>query len=295
MTGIINLGTGRGRSVQEVVDILRSHFPEMRADVNNFGYPFEARKPNISTYRAGVGWSPVYDLERAIRRSLLMRRPVGRRRKAHTAVGHILVTSASKKVPMVRAVQEAARKLCPDCKVITGDIDNNALTRHVADGFWKMPRTADGEAQALIAACHERNIRTILSFARWRTDLWAEKREQFAQQGIDVVVSPAETVRTCSTSSLSRDLALRTTFRSSPLPNIPTRSETAPSLSKSATAPAAARSASILIDPPPSNTLASWTTRSTSYTYRDKKSALTLGLTACTGSRASPSYPRPSR
>jgi len=271
MTGIINLGTGRGRSVQEVVDILRSHFPEMRADETTSDIPFEASQADISTYRAGVGWSPVYDLERAIPEIIAYEKArLADGEKPTLRWGHILVTSASKKVPMVRAVQEAARKLCPDCKVITGDIDNNALTRHVADGFWKMPRTADGEAQALIAACHERNIRTIFPSRDGELIFWAEKREQFAQQESTSSCPPPKPSVPASTSSLSRDLALRTTFRSSPLPNIPTRSETAPSLSKSATAPAAARSASILIDPPPSNTLASWTTRSTSYTYRTR-------------------------
>jgi len=198
VTGIINLGTGRGRRVQEVVEILRSHFPQMRADEASSDIPFEASQADTSAYGAGVGWSPVYDLERAIPEIIAYekaKRPA--QEKPAQLPRNVLITSASKKVPMVRALQDAAHKLHPECKVIAGDIDNNALTRYVSDEFWKMPRIADGEAHALIAACRERNIRTIFPSRDGELLFWAEKREQFAQHGIDVVVSAAEAVCTC--------------------------------------------------------------------------------------------------
>lgn len=64
--GILNLGTGRARRVQEVVDVLRNHFPEMVVNAADSDIPFEASQADMSRYQRGVGWVPGYTLETAI-------------------------------------------------------------------------------------------------------------------------------------------------------------------------------------------------------------------------------------
>jgi carbamoyl-phosphate synthase large subunit len=109
----------------------------------------------------------------------------------------ILVASAAKKVPLVRAVQHAARKLHPDMKVIAGDADENALARYVADGFWHMPRTIDNEADALLAGCKQRGISIVIPTRDGELLFWARHRAQFLDAGINVIVSPASSVEVC--------------------------------------------------------------------------------------------------
>ena len=197
VTGVINLGTGRARRVQEVVDVLRTHFPDLRTEEATSEIPFEASQADVSAYRAAVGWTPEYDLEHAIPEIIAYERSKQAEQEQPLPVGHVLVTSASKKVPMVRALQEAARKLDPGSKVIAGDIDDNALACHVADDFWKMPRTETIEPNGILAACHERGVRTIFPSRDGELMFWSENRRRFAQEGIDVVVSDLDTVRTC--------------------------------------------------------------------------------------------------
>src|SRR5690606_37485956 len=110
---------------------------------------------------------------------------------------NVLVTSASGKVPLVRAVQAAARKLHPDIKVIAGDLDEAALTRHVADGFWHMPRVEEAALEALIAGCRARGVRTVIPTRDGELLFWANHRDRFAAEGIEVVISPAASVETC--------------------------------------------------------------------------------------------------
>ncbi len=198
VTGVINLGTGRARRVQDVVDILRTYFPQMRTEQATSDIPFEASQSDTTAYRAAIGWSPEYDLERAIPEIIAHEKTkLAEREQPQLAIGNVLVTSASKKVPMVRAVQAAARKLHPEAKVIAADLDENALTRHVADGFWKMPRTTDAEIAALLAGCKERGIRTIFPSRDGELLFWSMNRARFAEEGMDVVVSENETVRIC--------------------------------------------------------------------------------------------------
>jgi carbamoyl-phosphate synthase large subunit len=198
VAGIINLGAGRGRRVQEVVDILRSHFPDMRAEEVASEIAFEASQADISAYRAAVGWSPEYDLERAIPEIIAFEKVrVAGAEKPHAVLGNVLITSASKKVGMVRALQRALRKLHPVGKVFAGDLDDRALSREIADEFWNMPRLESERFADLVEACRERGIRMVVPSRDGELMFWAENRELLAEQGIQVIVSGLETVRVC--------------------------------------------------------------------------------------------------
>lgn len=117
--------------------------------------------------------------------------------KLNQKKAHVLVTSAAGKVPLILGVQAAARKLHPDIKVIAGDLDNNALTRHVADDFWEMPDIVDGTTDNLVAGCIERGISTIIPTRDGELLFWTQNRPCFVDAGIDVVVSPAASIQTC--------------------------------------------------------------------------------------------------
>lgn len=111
--------------------------------------------------------------------------------------GHVLVTSASRKVPLVRAVQKAAAKLNPNIKVIAGDTDQDALTRYVADDFWLMPRTNPESLPALIAGCRELGIRTVIPTRDGELAFWAGHEGEFARNSVKVVISPQASIETC--------------------------------------------------------------------------------------------------
>lgn len=198
VTGIINLGTGRARRVHDVLDILRQHFPGMRERHVEANIPFEASQANMTAYRAAIGWAPEYDLERAIPEIIEHeRKKLAATARTSAAPGNVLVTSSSKKVPLVRAVKDAAAKLHPQIRVIAGDMDENALTRYVADDFWLMPRTNKDYLSALIAGCQERQIRTIIPTRDGELSFWSNHREEFARNGIKVIASPVESIEIC--------------------------------------------------------------------------------------------------
>lgn len=200
LTGVVNLGTGRARRVQDVVDILKSHFPQMQAVIEAADIPFEASQADTRALRAAVGWSPEYDLERSIpeiiaheRSKLAVVTP-----PANAAdIGHVLITSAAAKAPMIRAAQMAAQKLDPAIKVLAGDLDPNALTAQVADGFWVMPRTQPDELDALIDGCRTRGVRTVIPTRDGELPFWADHADAFREAGVAVIVSPPSSVRLC--------------------------------------------------------------------------------------------------
>lgn len=110
---------------------------------------------------------------------------------------HLLVTSAARKIPLLRAAISAARKLSPDMQVLAGDLDPDAPAQYAADGFWVMPRTEDAALDALIEGCRERGIGFVLPTRDGELAFWARHRARFASEGITILVSPEDSVRRC--------------------------------------------------------------------------------------------------
>ena len=67
LPSVVNLGTGRARTVAEVVRVLGDHFPDMVCVHEGAStLPYEASEADLSRFTALTRWSPEYDLERAI-------------------------------------------------------------------------------------------------------------------------------------------------------------------------------------------------------------------------------------
>ena len=110
---------------------------------------------------------------------------------------NILITSASGKVPLVRAMQEAAHRINPASKVIASDMNPRVTTQFVADEFWEMPKISDLSLPTLINKCKELNINRILPTSDIELLFYAEAKQTLAKHGIEIIVSSPEAVRIC--------------------------------------------------------------------------------------------------
>lgn len=192
-SGIINLGTGRSQRVQDVLDVLQKHFPNMIIHKADSDIPFEASQANMSLYSAQIDWLPVYTLETAIPEIITFER---QRMESYTPTNEktpvILVSSASRKIPLITAMQKAAKKLHPQAKVIAGDSSSSPLSFHVADDFWCMPPTKDTYLSEIIQGCRTRGITAILPTRDGELLFWAKHASVFEEAGIITIV-PSET------------------------------------------------------------------------------------------------------
>jgi carbamoyl-phosphate synthase large subunit len=196
-TGVVNLGTGRAHRVAEVVRALRAHFPAMVARDEPSDIPFEASQADLGALRRAIGWSPSTPLAAGIGEIVAYERARRTAPAGPARAPNVLVTSAARKVPLVRAMQTAARTLDPASRVVAGDVDPRALTRHVADAFWAMPRTDEAALDALLEGCRARAIGVVVPTRDGELAFWAAARERFARAGVEVVVASVETVARC--------------------------------------------------------------------------------------------------
>lgn len=109
----------------------------------------------------------------------------------------MLITSASKKVPLVQAVQQANVKLGNQGRIYGGDVNAQAIARHFVDAFWEMPRLSELQTDDLISYCREHNIRAIIPTRDGELGYFAERKRVLQDNGIAVMVSSADAVEIC--------------------------------------------------------------------------------------------------
>jgi carbamoyl-phosphate synthase large subunit len=191
MTGVINLGTGQARRVADVVEVLGGYFPEMRITEGDLDIPYEASEANMDKFRDKLGWVPEHRLEDAIPKMIRFEqnRMLDEYPEGEASGVNALVTSISKKVPMLNAVRQALLKLGNGGKLYGGDVNDSCIGRHFVDEFWHMPRLQDLKVEQLIEYCHMNGISVIIPSRDGELAYFAELKEHLLEHGIQVMVS----------------------------------------------------------------------------------------------------------
>ena len=107
------------------------------------------------------------------------------------------MTSAGSKIPLLRALRDAALRIDPDATIVAGDSDPNAASRYLADSFWRMPQLEALDLETLVTECARRDVRTILPTRDGELALWAGARPALEAAGISVIVSRPDSVALC--------------------------------------------------------------------------------------------------
>ena len=197
-TGVVNLGTGRARQVTDVVSVLKNYFPSARIHAAESAIPVEASEADTRRLRDLINWEPEMDLEEAIPEIIDYERAKLRVcQNTPTQVRHVLVTSASRKAPLLRAAKDAISRIDPRARVVAGDLDVEAPAQYVADDFWVMPPTGEASLNALLEGCLSRDIGVVLPSRDAELSFWAHHREAFSEVGVNVVISSPESVNRC--------------------------------------------------------------------------------------------------
>lgn len=112
---------------------------------------------------------------------------------------NILISSAGRRVSLVRAFQKELKKLFPDGKVFAADADpvlSGAC--QIADGYFKVPYLSDPSYfEVLIRECQVRDIKLLIPTIDTELLMLAENRKQLEENGITPVIASKEFVSKC--------------------------------------------------------------------------------------------------
>lgn len=110
---------------------------------------------------------------------------------------NVLVTSASRKVALVRTFRDALAREGGG-RVVAADTSPLSAALYEADEGVLVPPSADpGFVAALLALCHERQIGLLVPTRDEELPLLAAHREAFARAGVMVMVASPETIASC--------------------------------------------------------------------------------------------------
>ena len=112
---------------------------------------------------------------------------------------NVLVTAASRRVPLVRAFQAALREARVQGRVIATDTNQMSPAVHVADRWFEVPLATDaGYLEAVAAICEAEEVGLVVPTIDDELVIFGRAREHFAKSGIRVAVSPPWTSGVCN-------------------------------------------------------------------------------------------------
>jgi carbamoyl-phosphate synthase large subunit len=210
LQGIVNLGTGRPRRVIEILEILRSYFPDMKYREVESDILFEASTADTTKLKKYINWTPKLNLEDTIPEIIEHEKKCLDNSVVlnHNKLLNILVSSSSKKISLINAMKKAAIKFSQTSKVTAGDSSDEALSFFVADEFWQMPKTKDENLETLLLECSKRGINTILPTRDGELEFWARNAEKFESNNIHIIVSTLDSVKRCLDKKLFSDFGV---------------------------------------------------------------------------------------
>ena len=111
---------------------------------------------------------------------------------------NVVVTAASRRVALVRALQDALGRLSPRGRVIATDIDPFSPAVHLADGAVRVPRSDHpAYVDALLEVCAAYDAGLLVPTIDDELEVLAGAAGRFAEAGVVVTAPRVETARIC--------------------------------------------------------------------------------------------------
>lgn len=112
---------------------------------------------------------------------------------------NILITSAGKRVALVKAFKETLKKSFPESKVYTTDMNPRmAPAAYVSDGCISVPRVTSGDYMGiLLNICREYNIGLVVPTIDTELAILAANKTMFGREGTHLCISDYDFIMTC--------------------------------------------------------------------------------------------------
>lgn len=197
ISGIINLGNDKARKIEEVINILKQYFPTLKYREVESEIPFEASQADMTNFSKETGWKPTIQLEEGIKKIIDYELNKIELIENEVVNRNILITSISKKVPLIDAVRKSSKKINSDIIIYGADVNNDCIGKYFVDSFWNIPYIKDLTPEALINFCNKNDIKSIIPTRDGELPFFAKNKALFKANDISVMVSDEKTISLC--------------------------------------------------------------------------------------------------
>jgi carbamoyl-phosphate synthase large subunit len=195
--GIVNIGTGHARSIQDVLEVIKEHFPDLKVKESASDNPLENSQAVITRLEEWTGWKPSHTIENAFPKLIAYEKnnistPFQKKENKR-----VLISSVAGKAPLVEAVRKAGGKLGLFEEIHGCDANENCLGKYLVDTFWHCPPLAKLSAEDVMSYCEENKIAALIPTRDGELDFFARHAPQWQKKGLHTMVSSPETIRQC--------------------------------------------------------------------------------------------------
>lgn len=197
-SGVVNLGMGQARSIKAVIEILKGHFPNLKWKELESHIPFEGSEADMRLFKEKTQWHPTHTLELAIPKIIQFEKE-NKSIKPTPSESYegVMITSISKKIPLLKAIRDAANKLAHFKTVYGCDSDENCVGQYCVDEFWPAQSLEHLQFEDVLTYCQDHQIKAIIPTRDADLQFYSKYAEGFRQKGIEVLVSNPEVIESC--------------------------------------------------------------------------------------------------
>lgn len=196
-SGIVNLGSGHARSIREVLAILKRNFPNLQWQEEASEQLLESSQADMRKFHEITSWMPEFQLEKAIPLLIEYEKNKLNEQPEPTEHNSVLVTSISKKVPLLQAVRNATEKLGHFKSLFGCDTNKNCIGQYAVDTFWNCPKLKEIKLEDFVDYCNDNKIKALIPTRDGELHFFAQNKDVFKRNGIHVMVSASEVVQIC--------------------------------------------------------------------------------------------------
>lgn len=197
ISGVINLGNDKARKIGDIIKILKKHFPSLKYREVESNIPYEASQANMDIFFKNTGWIPSIQLEEGIKKIIDFEMNEKEGNQSESVNHNILITSISRKVPLIDAVRKSSKKINNDISIYGADVNSECIGKYFVDSFWNIPYIKDLSPDSIINFCNKNWIQSIIPTRDGELTFFAENKDLFNKKGISVMVSDKETINIC--------------------------------------------------------------------------------------------------
>ena len=110
---------------------------------------------------------------------------------------NLLITSISKKVPLVKTVRQSIVNLNLNIRIFGGDSASQCVAAYFVDEFWKMPSLGSLSIEDLVSYCKKNGIKAIIPTRDGELAFFSKHEMHLEKEGIFCLISKPKAIEAC--------------------------------------------------------------------------------------------------
>jgi len=193
-SGVVNLGSGKSQTIFDVLKELKKHFPKLKTKEIPSDILCEKSEADMELFQSLTGWIPPHTLSIAIPKLIehvKQKPPIAPIKKG------VLITSISKKIPLIESVKNALSNFTDFSFIHGSDSNKDCIGKHFIDHFWQSPPLDKLTIEEVIQYCKNHHITAIIPTRDADLEYFSKYKTKLHQNGITTLVSDQKTVNLC--------------------------------------------------------------------------------------------------